>query len=302
MQSILCEGTNRDYDHGGAMSRFALFGLVVFLVGTSLSCSSGTKQPEAVCAAEGAPAITVKRIQGSNRLRIGDKTFQGWTDEFLLRTIRGGPGDQWDKIRGTSPATHRPTDISLKIYMARDSEYWFVGFDVYDHKRVAVPAQSPNPHRGDCLELFFAGKSPGSKHDIHDLLVQDESQAAFFQLQIPPFEYNDISNHFSDWRTDPVLKERALRNGFTLSSWTESDYGWRTEIKIPFMAFEPTVREAIKNGGILKFGFDYLDYDRQLANNTYDENYGFKPDNVFSFGRVEGQVNIPICMPTIKFE
>jgi len=252
------------------------------------------------CVEETSPTFKVKRLAQAGQIRIGDRSLADWNVSLptMEISVPDMTSPQWQRIRDAVP---RPL-FAIKVYMTWDDRYYYIAGDVLDNAVRAVPATSPYPYSGDCIEVYFAAKQMNSRLDIHDLVEGGtRGQAAFFQLEVPPVTLHDPRVHFADWRTDRAFVDQAMRLGFAASSWVEGSR-WRAELRIPLEAFESQVVKAIQNGERLKVGLDYLDYSGRLAERNEKDNWGFRPDRVFCLDPDERYVKVPACMRSIVFE
>lgn len=250
----------------------------------------------------GSPGIIrVQRLKPGHIIKVDDNSLNDWNDSLIVMKIK--PEDaknlQWTKIRGRPPKPLSSDDIFIKVFMARDEQYWFVAMEARDDKLLTGP--SGYPYSGDCLEIFFAGKELDSETDFHYHVEASESsnQAAFFQLEIPAGVIT--GDYFPEWRTDTRIRKNAIDSGFMASIWKTAS-GWNAEMKIPLHLFEQEVCSRIKHREVLKINIDYLDYDSRTARQNNADDWGFLPDNVFCLDAAEENVHTPKYMRSIIFE
>jgi len=286
--------------------------LLVAIVAWSTGCARehGTDQPkDTVAAVEDAPgapagqapAYIVKRISDMKQVVGGNSMPTDLGKEFKVMEIPVNRASlfRWKKIRNYEAKPLSASHFGLKVYMAWDDRYWYLQFRVVDDAIRSVSPASLAPYNGDCAELYFAGANTDAEQDIHDLVLGGPpEQRAFFQLQIPPESLESSDAYFADWRTDPEIKKRVLKDGFEVSVWTK-DLGWNADVRIPLDAFAPAVRDKIASGEPLRAALTYLDYNDQLAFGSHKR--GFHPDNVFCLDAEERNVNVPGYMRPIVF-
>jgi len=247
----------------------------------------------------------VKRLPHLRTVNFDDHSLAEWDSSFIVMKITHREADTHQRQKLTlshDPKALHEKDINLKVYMARDSSYWYIGVEVIDVMILSVPPNSAKPYSGDCLEIFFAGDSLESPLDIEALVKYSHSaeQAIFCQILIPAVALDSISYYFPDYRTDSAFKKNALHN-FKASTWKIGSR-WFAEVRIPLKAFEAKVVSRIDRHEPLKMNIDYLDYDIKLAEDNQQDNWGFKPDNVFCLDDEEKYVNKPKFMRTVIFE
>jgi len=254
----------------------------------------------------------VKRFRSPETIDLTDKSLSEWDDYYLvmevfvkhnLATDKSGRKSEWADIRGHQPKALEEGDIHLKVYMAYSGSYWYMAVDALDDEIKSVPPSSERPFSGDCVEIFFAGRELDSIQPIssHVARSKDVTRKAFFQLMIPAQPLDSDAYYFSKERTDRGFKESATSSDNIFSIWSEGPR-WKAEVKMSLDSFDGYVRPLINGGSPLKMGIDYLDYDLRLAKFTPEDDWGFRPDNVYCLDEKECQVNIPKCMRPVIFE
>ena len=273
---------------------------LVYLVGcgsrqdSPADARGGTPSPS--CVVEPAAAIEVLRLRSPRRVEV-DGVLGDWTSELKVVEIKAA--QHWGTRQDPVPQSTRARGSLMSIFMAHDDDYWYLGVDVTDEKVVAGLPEYP--YSGDCFELFFAGTQVDSGRDIHALIDPGPGRRAFLQLQIPQRPLKALVEHFSTWRTDPALTQRAIQDGVMVSSSTDQ-HQWRAELRIPFKSFDDEVLDRIGKRQPTKLGFDYLNYNNHIVRErTADNRWGFDPDEVYADAREEN-VNVPRCMRPLHFQ
>ena len=270
--------------------QIGMFALIISS-GLHLACSEAPQVPTAI--------YQVQRLSPGHIINVNDHSLTEWGDSLVVMRIT--PQDaknlQWKNIRGRTPKTLSPADVGITVYMALDTEYWYVALEAHDDK--VLPAPPAYPYSGDCLEIFFAGKELDSPRDFHDHL-DDQAEAAFFQFELP-VGITGSGYYFSEWRTGSTFRTNVIGSGFMASAWTTAS-GWSGEARIPIAAFEPEVRSRIELGETLKMNIDYLDYDIRTARQDEDDDWGFLPDNVLCLDAAEENANTPKYMRSVIFK
>jgi hypothetical protein len=222
-----------------------------------------------------------------------------WTDDRLI--LNSSTVQQWRQIRGAQPHTPGPDDLRISIWMAHDGTFWYIAMKAVDDVFVIGPPQYA--YSGDVFELLFAGTQVDSGLDMNSLKDRLHDQRALLQVQVPPLPVAEVAGVISDWRTDAALNGRLIDEGFEIRSLVHART-WTTEIAIPFTAFDEAARRrmlADQAADHTKIGLNYLDYDGPIARRSLEDNWGFKPDNVYALDPTESNVNIPKCMRPIVF-
>jgi hypothetical protein len=240
------------------------------------------------------------RAVSKARIVVGDRSLEEWPQGTVLTQITASKAgrQQWEDIRGRTPESLLPGDFALTLHSAVDSEFWYLAIDVTDD-RILLGGTS-HPYSGDCFELFVAGAELDSDEDMatHVKQARRTTRSAFFQLVIPPEVLSQPGDYLPPYRTDAAFAARAGRQ-LQAAAW-EVEGGWRAEVRIPLAAFDEEVRGRLGKGLPLKFSFDYLDYDRRTARRDPADDWGFRPDNVFSLCKHERQVNVPRYMDDLS--
>ena len=288
------------------LKTFKIIGPVLILLASNFACG-----PSPVDCSAG--VYEVKRITNSKPVDVSDHSLSEWNSSFMVMEITSRDRspqsafiNQWKNIRGPAPSQLSAHDIELKVYMARDSSYWYIALDASDDKVLPSPSDDPPdyPYSGDCLEIFFAGTELDSSIDISRLKHAERqgssNQAAFFQLELPSSELPDNKNYFAVDRTDSGFIDTCVSRGFQVAVW-RTKTGWSAEARIPFGAFDDAVRSRINSGKPLKMNIDYLDYDNLLGVHTNAGSWGFTPDNVYCLDDQERHVNLPKYMRCVVF-
>jgi hypothetical protein len=276
-----------------------LFLGIILVVSLQFACKEKTPQQTQQT------TFTIKRIQDS-KINVNDYSLAEWDSSFVILRITPQLAieNQWKRIgEKITPQLLDKKNIDIKVYMARDSAFLYIASEILDGNILSVPSNSIYPYSGDCLEVFFAGDSLNSAFDINDIIKYSTSpnQSIFYQLQLPAVALEDSSYYLSYFRTDSTFKKNAFKSGFHVSIW-KSDSLWSAEARIPIHAFEPQVVDRIKNHEPLKMNINYLDYDTKTAKWIKEDNWGFKPDNVFCPDTSEIHVNRPKFMRSVIFQ
>jgi hypothetical protein len=252
------------------------------------------------------PGFRIRALSGSERINVADKSLADWDQRLVVIDIPAAQAGQWQLalINGSRPSPLTPNDAGLKALMATDASYWYIAAEVTDDVVLGVPASSPYPYSGDCLEIFYAAKSLDSGADIHEHVSHPRapsSQAAFLQVDLPAATLSDASAYLPDWRTDPTIRRMAVRAGFSTTTW-RTPTGWTVEARIPRAIFEPEVQKAIERHSPLKLHVSLLDYDKRIAQRTQADFHGFNPDNVIALETEQHRLSTPRFMRTLVFD
>jgi len=193
----------------------------------------------------------------------------------------------------------------LRVLMAHDRQYWFLGFHVVDD-RFVLSTEPEHPYGGDCFELFFAGEELDSLTPISDIIASRKSalKPAFFQLNLQPIGTPPIRSAFSTYRTESELIRIARTDpSFAISASRLSDGEWIAELRLPFALLSDAVQVDIRDRHALRIAFDYLDYDGDPAPlHQLPPFYAFRPDNLLAPARIESHLHTPGLMPGVTFE
>jgi hypothetical protein len=250
--------------------------------------------------------LVVGRLTASRTVNATDRSLAEWDRSLLVLEVPAERAHdfQLKMINGRSPVPLRKNDAGLEVYMAVNQSFWFIAANVTDDAIVSVARSSVYPYSGDCLEIFFAGMNLDSGADLHDHVSNPRArpdQAAFLQLAIPAAGLDEPLAYMPDWRTDASIKRRAVKAGFSVSTW-RTRAGWSAEARIPLTVLESEVRTSIQAHVPLKLNVDYLDYDRAIAPRTAAGFHGFNPDNVISLDRQQDRLSVPRLMRSVSFQ
>ena len=138
--------------------------------------------------------------------------------------------------------------------------------------------------------------------DMTALINRPPGQRALFQLVIP--------------RTPPEQRRgahRGLPNGFGTQDCPHCLFRSRNPHLPGRQRLDVGSRNTLQGSGErsaaargnhnepAKIGIDYLDYDHRAARRIQD-NWGFKPDNVYALDSREQNSNVPRCMRPVVFD
>ncbi len=267
----------------------------------------GCKSPEDTapaatypCTAEPGGVIRIKRLSTSPGPTIdGRHEKNEWSGDHII--LNSSTAQHWRMIRKDQAQPIVPDDFGISVWMAYSDDHWYVAVKTSDDK--IVDPEGSYPYSGDAFELFFAGAHVNSALDMTALINRPPGQRALLQLVIPRAPLNSVAEHIADYRTDS-----ALKTALTASSGLEIRISlaanvWTSEVAIPFKALG---NEALQRRGNhnepAKIGIDYLDYDHRAARRIAEDNWGFKPDNVYALDSREQNSNVPRCMRPVVFD
>ncbi|MDD4901539.1 MAG: hypothetical protein PHE24_00150 [Patescibacteria group bacterium] len=279
--------------------RFASLSGLVLMVVSLLSCSVNKEVSSPVI-------FKVKHLPAGKCIAANDSLLKDWDASYLVFAVDSANAkiSQWKNVRGRLPASLKRNQIEIKVYMAYDDSFWYVAADIKDDDIVASSYGSP--YDGDCLELFFAGDNFDARMDFHSLL--SHPYHSFFQLEIPAKATGKWVDHLPGYRNDGLISSGDI----AVATWT-ANRSWKCQTRISLAAFKRADSLKLERGDVrklliakinnhqpMKFNLDYLNYNKKPA--TYNDDYGFHPNNVFSPSRKESGVNVPREMGSIIFE